>query len=459
MTRRYSPLVKIASGGTATVFVGTASGDLGFKQLVAIKQPHAHLAEDPAFVQALLDEAKIASKLHHANVVDVRDVEADESGVQLVMDYVEGASLSDMVRSWIKERPARATAIAIRTVLDACEGLRAVHDLTGDDGEPLGLVHRDVSPANVLVGLDGVSRIADFGLARPLRVVERTTSEGALRGKLGYMAPEYVRGKEIDRRVDVFAMGIVAWEVISRKRLFRGENDAATLEALQREEAPPLTESAPDLPEATAKALHAVIARALVKDPEGRFPTIHAFAEALEAVAKEHDLLATHAEVRASFGAELKEKLDARRKAVREAESASASASAPASASASAPASASASASASAPASASASPSSSPSASRRAPLVAGFTFVALAVVAFGVLAMRTDSSPPSPGTARTLDSALSPRDGDLRGRAPDEPLASASAKKPVPPRPRGPGDEPGFKNPRPNPYASGSRPR
>src|SRR3954468_13796439 len=176
--RRYEPLFKIASGGTAAVYVGSAVGALGFRQLVAIKRPHAHLADDPAFCTALVEEAKIASRLRHANVVDVRDVEVDETGIQLVMDYVEGASLSELIRSWGKEPPARAEAIALRIVLDACEGLRAVHELRGDDGADLGLVHRDVSPANVLVGVDGVARIADFGLAKPLLAVERTTSEG-----------------------------------------------------------------------------------------------------------------------------------------------------------------------------------------------------------------------------------------------------------------------------------------
>jgi len=187
---RYEPLLKIASGGTASVWVGAAAGAMGFRQLVAIKRPHAHLADDPQFVAALVEEAKIASRLRHANAVDVRDVESDEHGVQLVMDWVEGASLSELIRAWQSEEPARSHAVAIRVVLDACEGLRALHELTDEEGRGLGCVHRDVSPANVLVGLDGVGRITDFGLARPLLAVERTTSQGSLRSKLGYMAPE-----------------------------------------------------------------------------------------------------------------------------------------------------------------------------------------------------------------------------------------------------------------------------
>ncbi|MDB4993971.1 MAG: serine/threonine protein kinase [Myxococcaceae bacterium] len=315
--RRYEPLLKIASGGTATVYVGAATGALGFRQLVAIKQPHAHLADDPTFRAALLEEAKIAARIRHANVVDVRDVEVDDEGIQLVMDWVEGASLSDLIRSWSREPPARAHAVALRAVLDACEGLHAVHELAGDDGLALGVVHRDVSPANVLVGIDGVARIADFGLAKPLAVVERTTSEGALRGKLGYMAPEYVRGKAIDRRVDVFAMGVVLWESLTRKRLFRGENDVETLDKVQRMDAPSLAVAAPLLGAATAD-LDAVLARALAKEPDARFATVAALVAELERVTRAHDLVATHGEVRDSFGAELRSEIDARRARVQQ---------------------------------------------------------------------------------------------------------------------------------------------
>ena len=319
-TRRYEPLLKIASGGTASVYVGSAAGALGFRQLVAIKRPHAHLADDPTFCAALVEEARIASRLHHANVVDVRDVEVDESGIQLVMDYVEGASLSELIRSWAKEPPSRAEAVALRIVLDACEGLRALHELTGDDDAPLGLVHRDVSPANVLVGLDGVARIADFGLAKPLLAVERTTSEGALRGKLGYMAPEYIRGKSIDRRIDVFAMGIVLWEVLSRKRLFRGENDGDTLDRVQTFAPPSLAELMPQLG-AAGPDLDGVIARALAKDPEQRLPTIAALSAELEKVVRAHDLGATHADVREAFAPSLRAHLDDRRRRVQSATS------------------------------------------------------------------------------------------------------------------------------------------
>jgi serine/threonine-protein kinase len=311
MARRYEPLLKIGVGGTATVWVGASAGALGFRQLVAIKRPHEHLAGDPKFVEELMREAKLAGRLRHANVVDVRDVEADESGVDLVMDWVEGASLSDLIRAWSKEPPQAPAAVAIRVVLDACAGLRALHELADEHGRPLGCVHRDVSPANVLVGVDGVARITDFGLARPLAVVERTTSEGSLRGKLGYMAPEYILGRPIDSRVDVFALGVVLWESLARKRLFRGENDAETLDKVRSATPPALALGVP--------SLDTLIARALAKDPSARIPTVAELATDLERIARTNDLIATHNEVAASFGPTLRATIESRRREVEQA--------------------------------------------------------------------------------------------------------------------------------------------
>lgn len=495
-TRRYEPLVKIASGGTATVYVGRASGALGFRQLVAIKRPHEHLAEDPAFRAALVAEAMIAARLRHANVVDVRDVEADERGVQLVMDYVEGASLSEMIRSWTKVCPARAEAVAIRVVLDACEGLRAVHEATGDDGALLGLVHRDISPANVLVGLDGVARIADFGLAKPLLAVERSTTEGTLRGKLGYMAPEYVRGKPIDLRIDVFAMGVVTWEAIARRRLFRGGSDGETLDRVQTMEAPSLGSVRPSLGE-VGPALDAVVARALAKDPASRFDSIVAFSSALEEVARAHGLSATPADVRDAFGADLREALEERRRQVNAAEERGprgsvapisvAPIAAPASMAPIAVAPASVAPASVAPASvapASVAPPTvapaseapivvAPSSTSVAPMsveaprsvrtrlvVAGAVALS-AAVAIALLVVTRDQPAPPSSERSVVASDVSPLDDVVRRRAPHEPDPSASAARGHgrPKKPRPSDDATGSKPPRPNPYATSSAPR
>ena len=313
MSPRYEPLVKLASGGMATVFVGAARGALGFRQIVAIKRPHPHLVEDPAYREALLAEARVASRVHHANVVDVRDVEVDGDTLQLVMDYVEGASLGQLILHGAKTGARIPPAVAVRIVLDACAGLHAAHELTDEAGAPLGLVHRDVSPQNILVGLDGVARVADFGVAKEARAVRATTTEGALKGKIGYIAPEYVRGQPIDRRADVFAMGVVLWEALAHKRLFRGSNEAEALDLVLREAAPPASRYAPEV----GPALDAVIARAVEKSPGDRFATARDLGAAIERAARAEGLAASPAEVARAVEIAVGDELAERRRAVR----------------------------------------------------------------------------------------------------------------------------------------------
>ena len=218
---RYEPLVKIASGGMATVHLGAMRGELGFRQLVAIKRPHQHLLDDEAFRSTLMTEARLAASIHHANVVAVRDIETFGDSVQLVMDYIAGASLGDLILAWSKDDgPRLAPSVAVRVVLDACAGLHAAHELADDAGKSLGLVHRDVSPQNILVGVDGLARVADFGIAKCADVSGAPTTRGSLKGKVGYMAPEYVRGMDLDRRADVFALGVVLWSRSSASASF-----------------------------------------------------------------------------------------------------------------------------------------------------------------------------------------------------------------------------------------------
>ena len=438
--RRYEPLLKIASGGTASVWVGAAAGALGFRQLVAIKRPHQHLADDPAFVTALLAEAKIAARLRHANAVDVRDVEADETGVQLVMDWVEGVSLSELIRAWLKEPPSSPHAVAIRIVLDACEGLRALHELASeDDGRLLGCVHRDVSPANVLVGLDGIGRITDFGLARSLLAVERTTGDGALRGKLGYMAPEYIQGKAIDQRIDVFATGVVLWEALTCRRLFRGENDADTLERVQRQEAPLLATVAPDLG-AAAAPLDALVARALSKDPSSRLGSMAELGAELERIARGHDLVASHSAVRDSFGPTLRASLEGRRREVELALSTFGDASTAAEFSV--------------PPSSWRAPTPTfrtamPKATPRWPLpVAAIVFASAVALAVLVVRGPRPTRASETFTATTVESDFQPRGDEARRRDPN-----ASTAEPSPPRKSSSmRKDPINKAPRPNPY-------
>ena len=295
---RYELLVRIASGGMATVYLGRLRGAVGFWRLVAIKRAHPHLAEDAAFSRMFMAEARLASRIHHPNVVPVQDVERLQNELLLVMDYVEGATLSDLLAS-TASAPLPA-GIAIRIVLDACAGLHAAHQLTDDAGTPLELVHRDVSPHNILLGTDGIARIADFGVAKSLQGdTAPRTATGGLKGKIGYMAPEYIEGRGLDVRSDVFALGVVAWEAVARQRLFRAANELETMKKVVSARIPKLSAVAPEL----GTALDAVIAKALERVPARRYASAQEFGAALEAAARAEDLIASHQEVGAAVQA------------------------------------------------------------------------------------------------------------------------------------------------------------
>ncbi len=284
---RYEILFKLAAGGMATVYVGTARGSMGFRQIVAIKEPHAHLLEDPAYRKELVAEARLASLIHHVNVVDVRDVfVAADKKLQLVMDYIEGASLGELLVLANKAHERLPARVVLRIVLDACAGLHAAHEIVDEKGRAVGLVHRDVSPQNLLVGVDGTTRVADFGVAKATAMA--ATHSGTLKGKLAYMSPEYVQGMRIDRRVDVFAIGVVAWEALCGRRLFRGDNELDTAQRILLRDAPRVSSEVADL-----APLDDALATALAKSPERRFATAQAFASALESCASP---IASHTE-------------------------------------------------------------------------------------------------------------------------------------------------------------------
>lgn len=290
-TSRYETIVKLASGGMATVWVGTVKGALGFRQLVAIKKPHPHLLADTAYRNELVTEARLASLIRHANVIDVRDVEVDGEAISLVMDYIEGASLGELVVAASKRGALLSPRVAVRIALDALAGLRAVHELIDERGRHVALVHRDISPQNIVVGVDGLARVADFGVAKFSRKGV-DSSEGSLKGKLAYMAPEYLRGEPIDHRFDLFAVGIVLWESLAGKRLFRGANEAETLRLLLDHQPAPISSIVP-----AAAALDGVLATALARPVEERFQNALAMATALESAAIAAGLYGGHTEV------------------------------------------------------------------------------------------------------------------------------------------------------------------
>jgi serine/threonine protein kinase len=255
---RYVLYDEIASGGMATVHLARLVGAAGFLRTVAVKRLHAHLAKDPDFVTMFVDEARMAARIQHPNVVPTLDVVQVQGEVFLVMDYVHGESLSRLWRALRDEDERIPVSIASAIMGNVLSGLHAAHEAKSDRGAPLGLVHRDVSPQNVLVGLDGVARLIDFGVAKAAMRIQ-STEEGRLKGKLAYMAPEQVELRPIDRRSDVFAASIVFWEALTEARLFDTPQPAATLAKIMGGEIPPPSSLAPDVPH----VLDAIVLRGL----------------------------------------------------------------------------------------------------------------------------------------------------------------------------------------------------
>ena len=289
---RYELLLPIGSGGMATVFLARAGGVGGFEREVALKIIHAHLRADEESKLHLLDEAKLAARIRHPNVVPVIEVGDDPFGVYLVMDYVEGDSLAGIMRAakGAKERlPLRLIA---RIMSDTLAGLHASHELTNEAGQLLGLVHRDYTPHNILVGIDGVSRLSDFSVAKAGERAVRTRT-GLVKGKIGYMSPEQARGHSVDRRCDVWAAGVVAWELLAWRRLHKKPDAVATLLSVVTEPPPRLRDVAPDIP----KTLDEVVFRALTMDVEQRIPSALELRHRLEEAFRAADGIAEQQEV------------------------------------------------------------------------------------------------------------------------------------------------------------------
>jgi serine/threonine-protein kinase len=276
---RYTLCGDIAAGGMATVHYGRLLGPAGFSRTVAIKRLHAQFARDPEFVSMFMDEARVAARIHHPNVVQTLDVVALEGELFLVMDYVPGESLSRLLRAQAGGAGGGVPLGVVSAIAcGALHGLHAAHQATSDTGEPLGIVHRDISPQNVLVGSDGIPRVLDFGVAKAAGRVA-TTREGQLKGKFAYMAPEQVRSGDVDRRTDVYALGVVLWEMLTLHRLFKGDNDAQLLNNVLRGDTPPPSALVPGLP----KEIDQITLKALAQDPAARFQDAREMALALEA--------------------------------------------------------------------------------------------------------------------------------------------------------------------------------
>ncbi len=276
---RYEVIFRIAAGGMAEVYVARLVGEGGFEKLVALKRMLPTLAEDEKFVGMFLDEGRVAANISSPHVVSTLDMgRAEDDSLYLVMELVVGVSLSALLRVLTKAGEMVPLDLAVELIAQAAMGLEDAHEARTIYGEPLGIVHRDISPQNVLIDVAGRVRITDFGVARALERVTQTQS-GEVKGKLAYFAPEQARAQPLDRRADVYALGIVAWELLTGRRLFMGDGPADTLMKVLEMEAPPISDFRPDAPE----PLVAAIRHALTRDLSARTQSAGQFAAELRA--------------------------------------------------------------------------------------------------------------------------------------------------------------------------------
>ncbi len=292
---KYQLCFRLASGGMARVYLARIQGPAGFEKLVALKRIHSHLADQPEFIEMFLDEARIASRINHPNICQVFDFGNDQGAYYISMEFLMGETAGRLAGALNKRDDVdvdRWGCIAARVVAEAAEGLHAAHELKGDKGESMQVVHRDVSPHNIFVTYDGAVKVVDFGIASAANRLH-TTNEGTLKGRWPYMAPEQIQGGAIDRRVDIWALGVTLWEMLTRRRLFKRKNDAETIMAVVYGRFPTPSEVVPGLP----KELDAVVMKALERDPERRFQTAREMGQALNQAITDHGKATGNAEI------------------------------------------------------------------------------------------------------------------------------------------------------------------
>ena len=274
---RYELLIRLGRGGMASVWVARERAPVSGKQrLVAVKAMLPELARDSAFRAMFLEEGQIVRSIDHPHVVKVHEVSEDHGVLYMAMEWVEGDSLRTVIKE-ARRRRAIPAEIAVKIIADAAAGLHAAHELRGWDGELRNIVHCDVSPHNILVGLDGRAKLVDFGVANATAHSD-LGNEDKIKGKFGYMSPEQARAEPLDRRSDVFALGIVLFELVTGERLFRGENAAHSLELVKKSKIPNPAELNPRL----SPQLVEVVEKSLARDLKRRFQTAREMSEALE---------------------------------------------------------------------------------------------------------------------------------------------------------------------------------
>jgi eukaryotic-like serine/threonine-protein kinase len=299
---QYSLYAELASGGMATVYLARMNAPGGFSRTVAVKRLHRHLARDPEVVSMFVDEAHLATRVTHTNVVPTLDIVASGNELFLVLEYVKGESLARLLQQ-SHPKPAEV-AVAVSVVVDALNGLHAAHEATDERGVPLSIVHRDVSPQNIIVGADGVTRVLDFGIAKAVMRLQ-TTREGQIKGKLAYMAPEQLTGTAT-RATDVYAAGVVLWETLASQRLFKAPTEREMYERIAQQEVVPPSRVNPEVP----PELDRITLKAVSRTPGVRFASAQEMAVALEAAMRPASMTQTAQWVRSIAGRALDERAE-----------------------------------------------------------------------------------------------------------------------------------------------------
>lgn len=272
----YSLIRRLAVGGMAEVYLASAKGSVGFEKLVALKRIHPHLSSDQGFVSMLIDEAKLSVSLNHHNIVQTFDLGCIEDSHFIVMEHVEGYDLDQVLRALRERRERLPVGVAAHMIVELCRGLAYAHKQVDAEGRLLGIVHRDVSPQNILVSFAGEVKIADFGIAKT--ALQRAEAEaGVIKGKYFYMSPEQAWGDPVDYRSDIFSAGVVFWELLVGESLHQTKPVLALLDDVRRAEVPPPSSQRPEVP----VALDAIVARATAADPSDRFDDAASFADAI----------------------------------------------------------------------------------------------------------------------------------------------------------------------------------
>jgi serine/threonine protein kinase len=281
---KYTLFERIGRGGMADVFKGRVQGPAGFERVFVVKRILPHLSDDPQFTKMFIEEAKLSARLNHPNIVQVFELGAVDKEYFIAMEHVKGRDLAETMRTlWARVGPPRPELVSY-IGREMCRALAYAHDHTADDGSPVGMIHRDVSPSNVMLSYEGAVKILDFGIAKALggkdAPEESNTQRGTLKGKFAYMAPEQTTGSDVDKRIDIFATGIVLHEVLTGRRLFKGENDLQTVERVRVCDVPPPSLQNPLCP----PELDAIVLKALARNREERFQTAADMADALDDV-------------------------------------------------------------------------------------------------------------------------------------------------------------------------------